>query len=253
MTPPLSRRDALTAGALGACVALAPREAPAAEPAPGGPTKPGLLKQGGTVLFQGDSITDAGRDRKANDANSHAALGKGYAFLAAAELLIGRPDLELKLHNRGVSGNKVHQLNERWKADCTDLKPDLVSILIGVNDIWHWINGNYSGTIETYRQDYRALLERTRQELPDAKVVVCEPFVLKTGAVNDKWFPKFDEFRAAAKELAGELADAFVPFQAMFDAAAGVAHPSYWLRDGVHPAPAGDALMAHAWLKAVGA
>jgi len=212
-----------------------------------------LVKPGSTVLFQGDSITDAGRNRNESAANHPAAMGGGYAFLTAAELLIRQPEDKLKFFNRGVSGNKVHQLSDRWQQDCIALKPDVVSILIGVNDIWHWLNGNYDGTIETYRKDYRALAERTKQALPDAKLVVCQPFVLKTGAVSDKWFPTFNEFRVAAKEIADEFGDAWVPFQDVLDAAEKFAPASTWAGDGVHPSQKGAAVMASAWVRAVGA
>jgi lysophospholipase L1-like esterase len=104
-----------------------------------------LIRPGETILFHGDSITDAGRKRDVSTANSNAGLGRGYAWLAAAQLLIDRPDANLKIFNRGISGNKVYQLAERWQADCLDLKPDVLSILIGVNDFWHALDGLYKG------------------------------------------------------------------------------------------------------------
>jgi len=204
------------------------------------------------ILFQGDSITDAGRDRaREKNANDARALGTGYAYLAAAELLAERSADGLKIYNRGISGNKVFQLAERWDADCISLKPDLVSILIGVNDIWHRLNGQYNGTIDVYEKDYWALLEQTRQALPQTKLVVCEPFVLRCGAVNEKWFPDFDGYRAAAKRVATSFDALFIPFQAMFDEAAQKAPPAHWAGDGVHPTMAGACLMARTWLKAV--
>jgi lysophospholipase L1-like esterase len=174
-------------------------------------------------------------------------LGRGYAFLAAGALLADHPGADLKIYNRGISGNKVFQLAGRWDKDCLALKPDLVSILIGVNDIWHRLNGQYDGTIEVYERDYLALLERTRRELPEVRLVVCEPFVLRCGAVNDKWFPDFDGYRAAAKRVADRFDAAFVPFQSMFDEAVKQAPPNYWAGDGVHPTIAGAALMAQTW------
>jgi lysophospholipase L1-like esterase len=214
------------------------------------------LKKGNIILFQGDSITDAGRSRdqqKTTAPNNQGGLGNGYAWLAAAELLVNEPESALKFFNRGISGNKVYQLAERWQADCVDLKPDVLSILIGVNDIWHTLDPRlgYKGTVEIYERDYLALLERTRQALPKTKLVVCEPFVLRCGAVKDHWFPEFDRYRAAAKRVAKKHRATFVPFQTMFDEAIKYAPPEHWAGDGVHPSPAGNALMAHFWVKAV--
>lgn len=211
-----------------------------------------LIDDGDVILFQGDSITDARRSRKrAGKPNDAAALGGGYAGLAAGQLLIDRAGSGLKIYNRGISGNKVFQLADRWQKDCLDLKPNLLSILIGVNDIWHMLKGKYDGTVEVYEKDYFALLERTRKALPGVKLVICEPFVLRCGAVDDKWFPLFDEYRAVARKVARSFGANFVPFQAMFDEASKISPPQHWAGDGVHPSPAGASLMAHNWLKAV--
>jgi lysophospholipase L1-like esterase len=212
-----------------------------------------LIARGDTILFQGDSITDAARKRDTAEPNSQAALGTRYAWLAAAQLLVDRPDANLKIYNRGISGNKVNQLAERWQTDCLDLKPNVLSILIGVNDLWHKLSGKYNGTLSQYENDYRALIKRTRDASPTVKLVICEPFVLKVGAVNEKWFPAFDGYRAAAKRVADEAGAVFVRFQTMFDRAAKIAPPATWAADGVHPTADGAALMAHWWLKAVGA
>lgn len=210
-----------------------------------------LIQPGDTVLFQGDSITDAGRNRDIDGVNNQEAFGTGYAWMAASQMLVGRPDLKLKCYNRGVSGNKVYQLSERWQADCLDLKPNVLSILIGVNDIWHKLNGDYDGTVEIYERDYLALIERTKESLPNVKLVVCEPFVLNCGAVTAEWFPEFNDYRAAARRVAETAAATFVPFQEMFDRAIAFAPPDHWAKDGVHPTDIGDALMAHAWQQAV--
>jgi lysophospholipase L1-like esterase len=214
------------------------------------------IAEGDVILFQGDSITDAGRKKDpgaAAVANSHTALGNGYAWLTAVELLVDRPDQMLKIFNRGISGNKVFQLADRWQADCLDLKPNLLSILVGVNDYWHTLDPKlgYKGTVEIYERDYRALIERTKQALPEVKLVICEPFVLRCGAVTEKWFPEFDRYRVAAKRVARDSRATFVPFQAMFEEAVKYAPPESWAGDGVHPTPAGAALMAHFWRMAV--
>jgi len=210
------------------------------------------LAKGMTILFQGDSITDARRqNRQAPSPNEQASMGNGYASMAASALLASRPELNLSIYNRGISGNKVHQLDARWQKECIDYQPDVLSILIGVNDIWHGLNGKYDGTVKTYENDYRALLQRTRKALPNVQLVICEPFVLKCGAVNEKWFPEFDHYRAAARKVADENAAVFVPFQTMFDQAINFAPPQHWAGDGVHPSPYGASLMADFWLQAV--
>ena len=215
------------------------------------PAPRGLIHDGDVVLFQGDSITDAGRSReKAAEANHQPAMGFGYAWLAGAELLVDRPKADLKIYNRGVSGNKVFQLAERWQGDCLDLKPNLLSVLIGVNDFWHTLDGKYNGTVEVYERDYRALLERTRKALPKVRLVICEPFVLRCGAVSEKWFPQFDGYRAAAGRVAKEFRATFIPFQTMFDEAIKYAPPERWAKDGVHPTADGASLMAQNWLRA---
>ncbi len=211
-----------------------------------------LTDKNNVILFQGDSITDLGRDRRRqNNANEPRAMGTGYVLLAASELLDEYSKAKPKIYNRGISGNKVFQLAERWDTDCIDLKPDIVSILVGVNDYWHISKHNYEGTVETYERDYRALIRRTRQALPEVTIVICEPFVLRCGEVDQTWFPAFDGYRAAAKKIAAECKTIFVPFQSIFDKAAKNAPADYWAADGVHPTLAGAHLMAQAWLKAI--
>ncbi len=209
------------------------------------------LKKGGVMVFQGDSITDAGRNKKEPKPNEQKSFGKGYAWMAASQLLISNPAHQLTLHNRGISGNKVHQLADRWDKDCLELKPDVLSILIGVNDIWHGLNGRYDGTAKTYKDDFNQLIERTKKSLPKIQLVICEPFVLKCGAVNDKWFPEFDKYRAAAKKIAESHHAVFVPFQSMFDEAVKYAPPNHWAGDGVHPSSHGASLMAHFLLHSI--
>lgn len=214
-------------------------------------TEPVSLKEGATILFQGDSITDAGRDRNQKGANNTGALGRGYPFLLGSYLLMREPQLGLKVYNRGNSGNKIPDLDGRWQEDCIDLKPDVLSILIGVNDIWHKLNGKYDGTVETYEKGFTALLEKTKAALPETRIVICEPFVLRCGAVTEKWFPEFDERKAAAKRVAEGAGAIWAPFQEVFDkAVADGTKPDYWAADGVHPTMAGHMLMAKTWTEA---
>ena len=204
------------------------------------------------ILFQGDSITDAGRERMKQHANSSNSFGSGYAFLAASSILKENPEKDYSIFNRGISGNKVFQLADRWQRDCFDLNPSVLSILIGVNDFWHTLDGNYDGTAEKYEQDYRQLLTLTKKMVPDVQLIIGEPFaILGCTAVTDKWFPTFDVYRAAAKKLSEEFDTVFIPYQTIFTEATLITPANYWTIDGVHPTMAGCALMAEAWLKAV--
>ena len=204
------------------------------------------------LLFQGDSITDVGRARSNRNANDPAAMGTGYAFLAMCRLLAARPQDNWVVYNRGISGNRVSDLEARWQQDCLKLQPEVVSILIGINDLWHKLNGDSHGTPASYEAEYRALLARTRSALPEARLVVCEPFVLETGVVHDSWLPEFDQRRAIAERLAEQHGALWVPFHRSFEAAvARGTDPAYWADDGVHPTPAGHQLMADAWYDTV--
>jgi len=245
-----SRRSFIRKAAMGTIAAIGIPEIVSAAVPKGGP-KIKLIK-GQTILFQGDSITDAGRNRETEGYNNARVLGSGYAMITAAQLMLKYAPLDLKIYNRGISGNKVYQLAERWDKDCLDLKPDIVSILIGVNDIWHKINGNYTSDVSVYRRDYIALLERTKKALPGVKLIIGEPFGVRgVKAVDDKWYPEFYEYQKAAREIASQFGAAFIPYQAVYDEAQKRAPGVYWTGDGVHASLAGAALMAEAWLSVV--
>lgn len=249
----LSRRNFLfksTAGA--AAVASIPAIVSSCITKEAGTTAASFFEKGDTILFQGDSITDAGREKTKELPNNGSSFGGGYAFLAASNLLNAMPEKELTIYNRGISGNKVYQLADRWDKDCLDLKPDVLSILIGVNDYWHKRNGNYDGTVEIYENDYTKLLERTKKALPDVKLVLCEPFyVLETRAVDQTWVEPMKQYQAAAKRVSEAFDTLWVPYQAVYDEAVKHAPGTYWTGDGVHPSMAGAQLMAEAWLKVV--
>jgi lysophospholipase L1-like esterase len=246
-----SRRSFLRKAALGTLAAASiPGIISAAVPKKGS-KKIRLLKDQ-TILFQGDSITDAGRNKEDMSFNNPRALGTGYAMLAAAQLLEEFAGLNLKIYNKGISGNKVFQLAERWDKDCLDLKPDLLSILIGVNDFWHKLNGTYKGTIEIYRNDYITLIDRTLNVLPDVTLVICEPYAVPgVKAVDDKWYPEFYEYQKAAREIAAKFGAIFIPFQKIYDEALKEAPAAYWTGDGVHASFPGAQLMAEAWVEII--
>ena len=243
MTDPLTRRDFVTAASTLAGAALLSAAATA------GPARAGS-PDGAIVLFQGDSFTDCGRDRTVAAANAAGALGTGYPLLVASAALAARPDRKLQFYNRGVSGNKVPDLAARWATDTVALAPDVLSILIGVNDFWHKLSSGYTGTVEDYEHQYTALLAETRRALPRTRLIVLEPFVLRCGAVDNRWFPEFDARRAAAARVAQGAKASFVPLQQMFDDLARKSMPQYWAADGVHPTPAGHGVIAERWRRA---
>lgn len=209
-----------------------------------------VIPDQGTVLFQGDSITDWGRNKKESGPNS--GLGQGYVLLASAFLRNALASRNVNCYNRGISGNKVFQLADRWDEDCLQLKPNLLSILIGVNDFWHTLSSGYDGTVKVYERDFTALLNRTKDQLPNVELVIGEPFAVKEGtAITEDWYPVFNEYQSVAKKLARQFDAAFVPYQSIFDEAGEKASPTYWTEDGVHPTLAGSHLMAQAWLETV--
>ncbi len=202
-------------------------------------------------LFQGDSITDAGRGR--TDDQNHI-LGHGYAFLIAAKLGAEFAEKNWRFVNRGISGNRVVDLYARWKEDTLNLKPDLLSILIGVNDVWHQFSRQAGVPAARFANTYRLILEEAKEHNPELRLVIGEPFILQTGAPAknwDEWKSEVCERASIAQKLAKEFGATYVPFQKVFDEACDRAPAPYWLWDGVHPTYAGHQLMADAWLNAV--
>jgi lysophospholipase L1-like esterase len=204
------------------------------------------------VVFQGDSITDGGRNREILEPNNEAAFGSSYAAVLMRDIRAAHPDVPWRFYNRGISGNKLPELQARWATDTLALRPDILSILAGVNDYWHKRSFGYAGTTADYERQYTTLLAETRAALPNVTLVVLEPFVLRTGAVDASWFPEFDERRAAAARVASAAGARFVPLQSVFDARAAETGPAAWAKDGVHPTPAGHALIAQQWRAVVG-
>ena len=208
-----------------------------------------MIQTNDVVLFQGDSITDCGRSREVPSINS--GLGGGYAHLVACTLLAQRPNDNLSFLNRGISGDRITSLMARWKADALNLKPTVVSILIGINDIWHEFGSKTGTNMDKYERFYRELLQDTRAALPGVRLVLCDPFVLRCGVVQPEWLPVLAQEQALVQTLATEIGATVVAFQKMFDAAAQKTPPAYWSGDGVHPTLAGHMLMAQEWIKTV--
>ena len=258
MKQQLTRRAMLAGTALGAATLAGCKTANAAEEQIVCEEPPAIiLNPGATVLLQGDSITDAGRKKDDLKPNSKDALGKGYASLIAYHLLTAHKDKNLKLYNRGISGHKVPDLDARWDRDCIDLKPDVLSIMIGVNDYWHTVafGSKYKGTVQSYKTGLNALLQRTKDALPDVQLVICQPFVVRDAERTTRadWFPEFADRQAVAKEASDAFGAVWVPFQEMFDdAVAAGTENKHWSGDAIHVNANGAALMAMRWLSETG-
>ncbi|MCY3022244.1 MAG: SGNH/GDSL hydrolase family protein [Planctomycetota bacterium] len=193
---------------------------------------------GARILFQGDSITDGNRGRSADP--NHI-LGHGYVFIIAARHGAAFPDAKLDFMNRGVSGNTVLDLEKRWQKDTLDLKPDVLSILIGVNDDGRGV------PLDQYEQVYDKLITAAKTANPKLKLVLGEPFVKPTGTIGEG-IRKRQEIVA---RLAQKHGAALVHFQRVFDEAAKRAPADYWVWDNVHPTYRGHQLMADEWERVV--
>lgn len=198
------------------------------------------------ILFQGDSITDCYRNR-----DDHAHTGGGYATMVMGELGATQP-YQYTFHNRGISGNRIVDLLARTRVDMIQLKPDYMSILIGVNDVWHEFTEGNGVSAQKFEIVYDLLIQELLQELPGLKIMILEPFFLPSEGHEERteFFAKEVPLRAqAAKRIAEKYGLVFVPLQDMFDKANENAPANYWLRDGVHPTQAGHFLIKEAWLK----
>lgn len=204
-----------------------------------------LIEDKAIVLFQGDSITDAGWVR--DDPNS---LGGGYAMMAASWFEAMYPAKGVKFLNRGVSGNRASDLEARWQKDCLDLKPNWVSIMIGINDTWRRYDSNDPTSTEAFEKSYRNILVQARNKL-DARLVLIEPFVLPVPEDRKQWRIDLDPRIHVVRSLAIEFKAILLPLDGIFAAASAQRPPAFWAADGVHPSPAGHALIAQSWLKAV--
>ena len=202
------------------------------------------------IVFFGDSITDASRTY---DAESYMAksFGQGYVFLASAELMAKYPG-KFEIINRGISGNRVVDLYQRIKCDVWNQQPDVLSILVGVNDVWHEINKQNGVDLVRYEKVYRMIIEDTKKALPNVKIILMEPYVLK-GLATEVEFEKFKEvykYAEIVKRLANEYDLTFVPLQEKFSSVAEKYGAEFYVKDGVHPGPAGAKVIADAWLDA---
>ncbi len=249
----LDRRNFLKVGALGGVAATVVAQTP--EP-PGPLAVDGYgyrlpsFPKGSRLLFQGDSITDMNWGRNEKDRNHY--LGHSYVYLIASRLGVDMPEAALDVYNRGKSGNTVEDLKARWQKDAIDMKPDLLSVLIGVNNV------SRGGGIDSYEADYRAILTQSRKANADLRLVLLDPFVLRSGRLKDeaqwtKWRADVDKMGAIVARLAKEFDAVHVKMQEVFDLAEAKVSPEHWLWDGVHPLPQGHELIARHWIQEVSA
>jgi lysophospholipase L1-like esterase len=203
-----------------------------------------------TVLFQGDSITDGNRGR---NADPNHILGHGYVFTIASKYGATYPTWGLTFLNRGISGNRVHDLATRWDADTLALNPDVLSILIGVNDVYFAFAQHQAFDAKSVYDEYDRLLESTLKARPKLKLILGEPFILDVGQVSatfPDWRKAIDEIDAAVQRLADKYHAPVVHFQKVFNDATQLAPADHWIWDGIHPTYSGHQLMADAWIKA---
>jgi len=203
------------------------------------------IPSGATMLFQGDSITDANRSRwRRHD------LGTGYVMMVAERFFAKHPEADVKFINRGISGNRVRDLRKRWLKDCLNLKPDVVSILIGINDTLGTFLWGEPTSIENFEEDYAAILELTRKNL-NAQIVLLEPFLLPLSKEQMAMRHDVEARIGVVKKTAEEFSTGLVHLDLMFSEAAKEKSPEFLVTDGVHPTPAGHVLIAESWLRNV--
>jgi len=205
-----------------------------------------FIKDGATVLFQGDSVTDVYRSRE--DTTD---LGPGYAMMVAAWLAATQPSKRVQFINRGVGGNKTCDLATRWQEDCIDLKPDVVSILVGINDSWRRYDSNDFTSTEAFETNYRRLLDWTKKET-SASLVLMEPFLSPVTEDRTAWREDLDPKIHVVRKLAVEYGAILIPLDGIFAAACSHREPAFWCPDGIHPSIPGHGLIARAWMEGTG-
>lgn len=203
-----------------------------------------LLEKNSVILFQGDSVTDSCRDY-----GNPKDLGPGYPAKVAAYLNTFYSELNLTVINRGVSGNRVRDLQKRWRQDCLDLSPQLVSILIGINDTWRRYDSNDPTSVEDFEAGYRDILTQTAKT--GARLVLMEPFVMPYPQEHIAWREDLDPKIQVVRKLAREFKATLIPLDGMMAASYVKNGDFYDTRDGVHPTDAGHSLIAGEFLKTV--
>ena len=204
------------------------------------------------ILFQGDSITDCGRNR-----NDFYGMGNGYANLVKASLGMECPE-EYDFVNRGISGNRVVDMYARIKIDFINLKPDYASIYIGVNDVWHEIGSQNGVDTEKFEKIYTMFIDEIKAECPDTKLIIISPYVLEGPATcgTEEIPDRLERFRKdvaekaeVCKKIAAKYGLPLIDLQKAFDEACTKAPSGYWTADGVHPTICGHEIIKRLWLE----
>ena len=197
------------------------------------------------ILFQGDSVTDAGRDH-ANPSD----MGDGYPRYASAMIQDSFPDVKFEFVNLGISGNRTEHLVQRLESDFLDIQPDIVSIMIGINDVWHHYSHNILTTDEDFERNYRIVLDAIKSRT-NARIFMIQPFLLETvDPGKQELCEELARKQAIVKRLADEYADAYLPLDEILHAE-DEEEPAYYAADGVHPTPDGACYIGEAYLGAI--
>lgn len=195
------------------------------------------------IVFEGDSITDTGRN---TENGSLISIGQGYVVMAAGRLQSKYPG-KIQAWNFGVSGDKIPNIYARMQPEVFSPKPDVLSILVGVNGVWHDLSWNGGVDAARYEKIYNLIVEEAMERVPGIKIMMMEPFILPGSATNpnyEKFRSEVDKRREIVKRTAEKYGQIFVPLQDMLDEAAAASDPKNYLGDGVHPTPAGHCLIS---------
>lgn len=208
------------------------------------------LKDKDIILFQGDSITDGNRGRNEDLNHIH---GHGYQYILASEMYADNFDKDIEVVNRGISGNRIIDLLSRWDEDCLTLKPTVLSILVGINDLNYNFHHNPDADSSEYGRIYRTLLDRVLAVNPDIMLIIMEPFFgfSKDKPFNDYVSANIASYAEEAKRVAEEYNAVFVPLQDVFDEEAKHTDVFKLLWDGVHPTTGGHQLLVKRWKECV--
>lgn len=205
-----------------------------------------FLQKNDHILFYGDSITDCDRSRTGS---GDELLGTGYVRMCYAMLQARHPDLNLKITNKGVSGNRVYDLEERFSTEVLALVPQVVSFLVGINDTWRRFDSNVESPVKEFKESYQRMLNQLKDR--GICIVIAEPFLLPVPEDRIGWRIDLDPRIQVIRELAVEFGALYLPLDGFFAQASARKPCSFWLPDGVHPSAAGHGLIADQWVKLV--